>query len=115
MGLESDLLLNGFRLMLTGDFGGTIHYADKDYPAVIGSFSVQQVLNPDGGGFSPTVLGLVTVAREDLPANTSFRRGELVTATPDDPTRPQRVCRVYDMRDCGALIELTLNDRNESA
>lgn len=115
MGAETNMLLAGFRLMQSGDFAGTITYAGKDYPAAIGAFSVQQVLNPDGGGFSNTVLGIATVAREDMPPGTTFRRGELVIATPIDSTRPQRACRVYDMRDCGPLIELTLNDKNEAA
>ena len=116
MGYESDIALLGFRQLASGDFGGTLTHAGLALPAVIGTFAIQQVLNADGGGFSPMLMCNATVAREDLPATfTAFKRGESVAVAPGDSTRPPRACQVYDMTDCGALIELTLNDRNQGA
>jgi len=116
MGMESESLLLAHRQMCSSDFGGTITWDNRTYQAVIGSFELQQVLNPDGGGFSPTLLCLVTVARDDLPTTfPGFKRGQSIVCAPNDPTRAPRSCRVFEMRDNGALIELTVNDVNQSA
>lgn len=116
MGAETNMLLMAHRQMLASDYGGTITWGGNEYPAVIGSFDVQQVLGPDGGGLSPMTLGLVCVARSALPATfAGFKRGQSILCKPNDSTRAQRSCRVFDMRDNGALIEITVNDANQGA
>lgn len=113
------MLLMGHARMLASDFGGTITWTGVTIPATIGSFDVQQILSPDGGGFSPSVIGIATVSRADVlekyPAFTGFKRGQSVTCTPADTNRPSRNCRIFEMRDCGPLIELSLNDLNQGA
>lgn len=115
MGAETTLLLLGFRRQCNGDFGGTIRYADLNYPAVIGAFEMRDILN-EAGGFSPSLMAVATVAREDLTApNIAFKRGATVKATPGDTTRPSRMCQIYSVTDCGPLIELTLHDKHQGA
>lgn len=114
MGAENDLLLAGHRRLLDSDYGGTIEYGNGQFPAAIGDFTLQQVLRADGGGFSPKLIGLATVALEDLPDSIVFKSGEKIIANPNLP-RPRRECHIVEHKDLGALIELTLHDVNQGA
>lgn len=111
---DSQYALMGHRRMVESDLqGGLITYANSDFDCTVGTFSIQQVLSPEGGGFTPMLLGDITVAREDFPEGTVFRTGQAVIARPN--SGPVRNCKIYSIDDSGPLIKLTLRDQNQGA
>ena len=111
---DSDYMLRGFRQMLQSDLmGGTIEYNGNTFPACIGIFQILQTMRPDGGGFSPSLEGVATVAWSDLPPATKFTAGQFITANP--LAGQSRLCKVVSVKDMGPLVEITLSAQNQGA
>ncbi len=91
--------------------GGTVTYGGQEYPATIGVFAIQQVL--DDGGLSPKLLASVTVSRGDFPGGTRFKSLDAVRVSPN--RGPQRNCFIHSIDDSGGLVTLTVHDANEGA
>ena len=111
---HSDYILAGYRQMLGSDLmGGTITYAGAVYPASISTFTIQQLLRADGGGFTPSLMAEALLALGDLPETVSFKRGQYVTASPSSGSA--RECQVESVNYLGNLVSITLIDKNQKS
>lgn len=93
--------------------GGSLLFRNNPYPCTVGTFEQQDILNQDGGGFSPMLLGDAQILIADLPPSTEFRKGESVTVTP--VTGNPRDCYIHAVKYSGPMVSLLLRDINESA
>ena len=107
---ESDFQLRAFRQMVKSDLqGGLLCVNGAYYDCTVGSFIRRDILV--AAGVSPMTLGDAQVALVDLPDGFCFNLGQPVTVTPN--SGKVRDCRVFSSDSAGALISLTLRDKNE--
>jgi hypothetical protein len=104
----------GVREMISSNLmGGTLLFRNNTHPCTVGTFERQDILNSDGGGFSPMFLGDAQLLIADLPSGTEFRKGDAATVTPN--TGAARECYVHAVKYSGPMVSLLLRDINESA
>ncbi len=117
---DAAYMLGGFREMAKSDIQGgtiTLTLANVSPPEAIvidanlGVFEIEQTLGP--AGFIPKLIGIATVAREDLPEGWQFQSGQSITATPSIGS--PRACVLEKFTESGPLIMLSLWDQSQNA
>lgn len=93
---------------------GTVNFTNQQpFPAWIGPMEQLQVLRPDGGGWTPSLRGMVLVNKTNLPATTAFRTGNRLTVTA--PGCVPRQCQLVSWMDKFSFWEIIVEDISQNS
>ena len=98
---------------VNGMDGNYVIYAGNQYPAVVSHFQVQQMLAPNGGGFTPMLMGQAIIQKNILPAGINFRSGQFITAAQVGGS--VRQCQIESVDDEFGEYRLNLWDKSQKA
>lgn len=94
--------------------GGTVNFIDqKPMPATIQPFEQKQILRMDGGGFSPSLRGMVLIDKTYLPSDGNIRTGYRMTVT--QPFGIVRQCQIVEWTDKYTFWEIVVEDISQNA